>query len=87
MSSIQPGILASVPRLARYLVFSQKSVSEPREVLRKLSDTADGEKTVVGFGQSLVLALGGNITGLHTFPHFVGAGMEVPSTPPHYGAG
>jgi porphyrinogen peroxidase len=42
---------------------------------------ADGEKVVIGMGQSLVLALGSHIDGLQTFPHHVGKGIEVPSTP------
>ena len=61
MSSGQPGILASVPRLARYLNFSLKSGLEPAQVIHSLSGLADEAKIVVGFGQSLVLALGGNI--------------------------
>ncbi|MEE9549808.1 MAG: Dyp-type peroxidase [Candidatus Binatia bacterium] len=81
MSSVQPGILASVPRLASYLIFSLKSGLKPSQVFHSLCDVADGARTVVGFGQSSVLALGGNIEGLRTFPNYVGAGFEVPSTP------
>ena len=81
MSNVQPGILAPVPRLARYLEFSLNPDSQPRLALATLSEMADGEKIVVGIGQSLVLALGSNIDGLRTFPHHVGNGIEVPSTP------
>ena len=80
MKGVQPGVLASVPRLARYLTFSLKSGSEPRPALQSLCEVADGEHTVVGLGPSLVLALGCHIAGLRTFPHFVGQGFEVPST-------
>ncbi len=81
MSNVQPGILAPVPRLARYLEFSLNPDSQPRLALATLADMADGEKVVVGIGQSLVLALGSHIDGLRTFPHHVGNGIEVPSTP------
>lgn len=49
--------------------------------MKCLSDTTDGEKTVVGIGQSVVLALGRTIEGLRVFPCYSGAGIEVPSTP------
>jgi porphyrinogen peroxidase len=81
MSNVQPGILAPVPQLARYLEFSLNPDSQPHPALLALSDMADGEKVVIGMGQSLVLALGSHIDGLQTFPHHVGKGIEVPSTP------
>lgn len=81
MKSVQPGILMPVPRIARYLLFSQGSSSNLRHGIQSLRNVADGENTVVGLGPSLVLALGGNIEGLRTFPSHVGAGIEVPSTP------
>jgi porphyrinogen peroxidase len=81
MNTVQPGILASVPRLARYLVFSLAPSSDPRDALTRLSDTTDGEKTVVGIGLSVVLALGKSLEGLSVFPAYSGAGFDVPSTP------
>lgn len=81
MSEVQPGILGAVPRLARYLTFSLTNVSEAPKVLRSLRNVADGDKTVVGFGQPLVLGLGGRIGGLRTFPSYAGAAFTVPSTP------
>lgn len=81
MSMVQPGILALVPRLARYLVFSLAPSLEPREALMRLCDHADGERTVVGIGQSTVLALGRRVEGLRVFPGYSGAGFDVPSTP------
>lgn len=81
MDGVQRGILAPVPRLARYLVFSLKSASKTHRALQSLRDAADGEKVVVGFGQPLVLAMGRNIEGLRTFPSHVGPGLTVPSTP------
>ena len=81
MSSVQTGILASIPKLARYLAFSLKSDSELQHVLPALCEIADGENVVVGFGHSFIHRLGSNITGLRTFPPYVGAGFDVPSTP------
>ena len=81
MSTFQAGILAPVPKHARYLVFSLEPDATPTTALQALKEVADGDKTVVGVGLSLVLALGRKITGLRTFPGQVGAGFEVPSTP------
>ena len=81
MSNVQPGILATVPPLARYLVFSLAPSSDPRDALKHLCDTTDGNDTVVGIGQSLVLALGRSLEGLRVFPNHSGAGFDVPATP------
>lgn len=81
MDGVQHGIFAPVPRLARYLVFSLQSTSEPRRALQSLRDVADGDRVVVGFGQPLVLAMSRTIEGLRTFPSHVGPGLIVPSTP------
>jgi porphyrinogen peroxidase len=81
MDNVQPGILAPVPSLARYLFFTIAPGADPRGALRSLRGMADGDATVVGLGRSLVLALGRDIEGLATFPAYAGAGFEVPSTP------
>ena len=81
MSTVQTGILAVVPRLARYLAFSLTPLSEPRVALLRLCDHADGERTVIGIGQSTLLALGKTIEGFRVFPCYSGAGIDVPSTP------
>jgi len=81
MSEIQQGILAPVPPLARHLFFSLAPGADAWAALRVLCDLADGERTVVGLGASLVLAAGGNVDGLRSFPHYAGAGIDVPSTP------
>jgi putative iron-dependent peroxidase len=73
--------LAPVPKQARYLVFSLEPHSDPRSALQALAYVVDGDKTVIGLGQSLASALGREITGLRTFPAQVGAGLEIPSTP------
>mgnify|MGYP003575362628 CR=1 FL=1 len=56
MADVQPGILAPLPRLGRYLNFSLKAGAEPRQTLPKLIDLANGNQTVVGLDQPAVLA-------------------------------
>jgi porphyrinogen peroxidase len=81
MADIQAGILAPIPRHARYLSFQQTSGADPTTALRWLAAHADGEQIVVGLGQSLVQFLGRPVEGLRTLPAVSGAGLEVPSTP------
>ena len=81
MTNAQPGILEPIPRLARYLTFSQLPETDPRAALAALAESADGEELVLGIGQSLALHLGCEIDGLRVFPGHAGAGFEVPSTP------
>ena len=81
MSQVQKGILAPVPPLARYLLFSVAPGKNPAGSLRNLSKLTDGDKTVVGLGQSLVRALGRDVPGLEVFPSYAAPGFDVPSTP------
>ena len=81
MNNAQPGILAPIPRQARYLTFALKQGAQPREAVRALARTADGETCVVGLGALLLFALQKEIEGLRPFPHHRGEGFEVPSTP------
>jgi putative iron-dependent peroxidase len=81
MSSPQPGILGDVPRLARYLSFTMKPASDPRDSLHSLCDSIDGNDCVVGLGTSLVTALEGSIDGLRNFEVRTGNGIDIPSTP------
>ncbi|MET0094817.1 MAG: Dyp-type peroxidase, partial [Sedimenticola sp.] len=81
MQHAQPGILANAPRQARYLTFSIKPGTNPREVLRNLADSADGEKAVVGLGLPLLMTVGKGIDGMRTFPSLAGPGFSIPSTP------
>jgi putative iron-dependent peroxidase len=84
--SFQPGILAPIPAVARYCLFG---LTDPgidagaiKEALTRLSPLADGSDVVVGFGPSLVQALGCEVPDLHEFPQdFSGHGVEVPATP------
>lgn len=81
MNNTQSGILESTPPVARYLIFSLTDQGEARQSLRVLRNMADGRQTVVGFGQSLVLALGASVPGLRTALSYTGSGFDVPSTP------
>ena len=80
MDKAQVGILAPVPRLARYLTLSLGFGMAPRRSLQSLADLVDGNETVVGFGYPLLQALGRNIEGLRTFPAYLGSGLALPST-------
>lgn len=77
----QPSILKPVPRVSRYLSFSLKPDADPRPTVKELCGMDFGEKCVVGFGRSLILALGSDIEALRVFPAMVGLGVDIPSTP------
>jgi len=81
MSRPQSGILAPVPRLARYLFFSWVPQADPKKALKKLIPLVDGDSVVVGIGKSVVLTLGGDVDGLRVLVPQVGNGVDVPSTP------
>ena len=80
MNNFQPGILAPVPKLARYLSLSLKASSRPARAISSLVEFADGGALVVGLGQSLVRALEGDIPGLRVFPTQFGSGLILPSS-------
>jgi len=79
--TLQPGVLASVPPAARYLTFSLNPRTNPRRALSALATLADGERCVVGIGESVLRTLGKHIEGMRPFPSYSGKGFEVPSTP------
>ena len=64
METTQSGILAPLPRLARYLEFSLLPDVNPRAAMKRLLDLADGDQIVVGLGLSLTQALDKKIDGL-----------------------
>ncbi|KAF1069476.1 MAG: putative deferrochelatase/peroxidase YfeX [Pseudomonas citronellolis] len=82
MIAYQPGILATpVPAHARHLFFDLAEPAELLAALDNLIELADGEGVVVGFGESLVRALGRSIDGLRELP-VIGSGRAGnPSTP------
>jgi porphyrinogen peroxidase len=81
----QPGILDSVPPVARYIFFdlapAGTDAAAIKEALARLAPLVDGSDVVIGVGPSLVHALGAQIPGLHEFPDLSGHGVRVPSTP------
>ncbi len=81
MKAVQPGVLAPVPPLARYLSFTLRPRGAPRRALLALSDITDGAKCVVGIGESLLRVLGSGVAGMRPFPSYAGAGFDVPATP------
>ena len=49
---VQPGVLAPVPRLARYLAFDLAPGMDVHAALARLAEEADSAETVVGIGRS-----------------------------------
>ena len=80
MSTPQPGILAPVPGLSRYLEFGAVADHDPVPVLRELASRPIDQELVVGLGPGLVHGLGQSIEGLRPFPSLSGPGCQVPST-------
>lgn len=80
MKPIQPGILANVPTLARYLTFTLLPEAGPVPALQRLARLVDPAQTVVGIGRSSALALERDVPGLHDFPAGTGKGVEIPAT-------
>src|SRR5690606_26354292 len=71
---------APVPLQARHLFFSLGSVEALRGALDRLIPLVDGRALVVGLGQPLTEALGGQVSGLRAFPVFDDTYVETPST-------
>ena len=75
----QPSILPGVPRVARYMSFSNKpgaGSAASMELVRSLDVDAG---IVVGIGEPLVAYWGGVVPELRTFPALSGPGVQVPS--------
>ena len=81
MLPYQPGILAPVPRVSRYLSFQMRSGSDPRQALARASSREIGEHAIVGLGAALVASINGRVEALREFPSLVGSGITVPATP------
>ncbi len=80
-SYFQPGILAVVPRAARYMTFSLVRAKHAKGVLSALSVLSDGEEVVVGVSAQCAQQLGASIVGLRPFPRFADAKVKIPATP------
>ena len=83
MQFTQPGILAPLPVVGRYVFFSlQGDAAALRTALAQLRSHADGARTVVAVGPSLAQALDADIPGLRDFPVLQGvAPAQSVSTP------
>lgn len=81
MSNVQSGILAPVPALGRYLSFKLRAQARPGAALQALARRVDGQRVVLGLGESLVRALGRELPGLRSFAGAVGPGLDLPATP------
>jgi putative iron-dependent peroxidase len=76
----QPGILATIPVLGRFLFFDVRPDANPERSLRSLLPAIDGDAVVLGLGLPLVQALRASVPGLPVFPAVSGPGFSVPST-------
>lgn len=75
----QPSILPGVPRVARYLSFSNRP-GLGSAVSRELVQSLDiDDRIVVGIGEPLIAQWGGVVPELRTFPALSGPGVQVPS--------
>lgn len=81
MLPIQPGILAPLPAVGRYLSFQLSPGADPRPALARLAGQARGADAVVGIGPAVVARLGRAIEGLAELPALSGPGPSAPSTP------
>lgn len=81
MSLSQPGILAPVPRAARYFSFRLRPGADPSGALGALAGRALGDGAVVGVGALVTQRLGHDIEGLRELPALAGPGVSSPSTP------
>ena len=81
MPSAQPGILLPLPNHARYLSFSLGETAQLGTALAALRELADGENTVVGFGQALAAALGATVAGLRSLPPLTAPGLSIEIAP------
>lgn len=80
MTRPQPGILAAVPAVSRYLLFRSRPGGDVRASLRELAALTIDEALVVGIGAPTMTAIGVRVDGLRSHPSLVGPGIMVPST-------
>ena len=78
----QPGILAPVPRLGRYLFFTLAAEPHPLgDVLSRFALLVDGVAIVAGLGLACVSAAGATVPGLREFPNLGAAKVAIPASP------
>jgi porphyrinogen peroxidase len=76
----QPAILPGVPRVARYMSFSNLPGASPDKSLKSVQALDIDERIVVGIGEPLIALWDSVLDGLRTFPALSGPGVQVPST-------
>jgi putative iron-dependent peroxidase len=76
----QSAVLELIPPLARYLELDLRPGADARSAIARLPDVRAPEKTVLGFGEPLTLALGARVAGLRSFPSVSGPGGAFPAT-------
>ena len=84
MTTAQAAILAPLPPVGRYLLFTLADDASPaslRHSLARLQPLVDGTHTLLALGPQLVQALGASVPGLREFPALQGPGVSVPSSP------
>jgi putative iron-dependent peroxidase len=80
VSNWQPTILAAPTAAGRFITLGLTGDAQPRDVVGRLGTLTVGEGLVVGIGEPLVRAVGGQIPGLRGFPGISGPGGAFPST-------
>jgi porphyrinogen peroxidase len=76
----QPGILAPLPSLSRYLTFELRG-SDARGALERFAGAEPGDDAVLGFGAAFLQAAGATIPGMRPFPRFPDSKVALPHTP------
>ena len=76
----QPGILSPPPPAGKFLTLSLDPGADARAFVDRLATLALGDGRVVGIGESVGVAMGRPIEGLHAFRPLVGPLGEFPST-------
>lgn len=77
----QPGILAPVPRHARFLEADLPADADPSTLFQALLELRPDPELLVGLGLSLVQALGARLPLLRPHPLLVSGEVQIPSTP------
>jgi putative iron-dependent peroxidase len=81
---LQPGILAPVPRHARYLSLTLRPDADDtaiHQALVALAGATDGLSSVVGLGATLVSRLDATVPGLRSYSAPAAARVDLPATP------